>query len=43
VTELVFIDIVVGLMSLGPFCCILLFGYDSITELVMRYPAIIII
>ena len=43
VTEPVFIGVVVGLMSLGPFCCILLFCYDSITELVMRYSAVIII
>ena len=38
----VFIGVVVGLMSLGPFCCILLLCYDFITELVIRYPAVII-
>jgi len=43
VTEPIFIGIIVDLMSLGPFCCILLFCYDSITKLVMRYPAVIII
>jgi len=38
----VFIGIVVGLMSLGPLCYILLLCYDSITKLVMRYSAVII-
>jgi len=28
VNELIFINVVVGLMSLGPLCCILLFCYD---------------
>jgi len=43
VTESVFIGVEVDLMSLDPFCCILLFCYDSITELVLRYPVVIII
>ena len=37
VTQSVFIGVVVRLMSLNPFCCILLFCYDSI-----RYSAVII-
>jgi len=43
VIEPVFIGIVVGLMSLGLFCCILLLCYDSIIESVIRYPTVIII
>ena len=39
VNEPVFIGVVVGLTSLDPFCCILLFCYDSITEI---YPELLL-
>jgi len=42
VNEPVFIGVVVSLMSLGSFYCILLFCYDSITEISSCYYNLVV-